>query len=153
MFLICLDLYTHVRVQCDNVRKGGRDSAARPAAVGVRGCAGVGSAMRRRWRPHSNFNTMRASSCPPAVCDRSTGPRPRSCGSPSVGRRFGRMPCRRSCRHTRFVGRPIIWRPWDCGGRLVLKEFGDLCRQRHAMPACRAATAFRIFPNDSLDSM
>ena len=52
-----------------------------------------------------------------------------------------------------FVRRPIIWRPWDCGGRLVLKEFGDPCLQRHAMPACRAATAFQIYLNDSLDSM
>ena len=43
--------------------------------------------------------------------------------------------------------RLIIWRPWDCGGRLALKEFGDPCRQRHAMPVCRAVTAFRIKSN------
>ena len=73
--------------------------------------------------------------------------------TPSVGRRFRRMPCSRWCRHTGFVGRLIIWRPWDCGSRLVLKEFGDPCRQRHAMPACRAVTVSQIYLSDSMDSM
>ena len=35
----------------------------------------------------------------------------------------------------------------------VLKEFGDPCRQRHAMPACRAATVSRIYLSDSMDSI
>ena len=43
-----------------------------------------------------------------------------------------------------------LWRPWDCGGRLVLNEFRDPCHQRHAMPACHAATAFRICLSDSI---
>ena len=73
-----------------------------------------------------------------------------SCGSPLVGRRFRRTLCNRWCPHTGFAGRLIIWRPWDCGGRLVLKEFGDPCRQRHTMPACRAVTVFR---RDYMDSM
>ena len=68
---------------------------------------------------------------------------------------FGRVPfpadaMQRVVRHTGFVGWLIIWRPWDCGAKLVLKEFGDPCRQRHAMPACRAVTAFRICLSDSI---
>ena len=73
-----------------------------------------------------------------------------SCGLPLVGRRFRRTLCNRCCPHTGFAGWLIIWRPWDCGGRLGLKEFGDPCRQRHAMPACRAVTVFR---RDYVDSM
>ena len=69
--------------------------------------------------------------------------------SPSVGSRFRRMRCSRWCRRTVFVGRRITWRPWDCGGHLVHRAFGDPCRRRHAMPACRAVTVFRIFPSNS----
>ena len=45
----------------------------------------------------------------------------------------------------------ITWRPWDCGGHLVLREFGDPCCRRHAMPACRAVTVFRVFPSNSVE--
>ena len=81
------------------------------------------------------------------------GPRLRSYRSPLVVRRFQQTLCNRWCPHTGFAGRLIIWRPWDCGGRLVLKEFRDPCRQRHAMPACRAVTVFRICRRDYMDSM
>ena len=66
----------------------------------------------------------------------------------SVGSRFRRMRCSRWCRRTVFVGRRITWRPWDCGGH---PEFGDPCRRRHAMPACRAVTVFRTFPSNSVE--
>ena len=35
----------------------------------------------------------------------------------------------------------------------VLKEFGDPCRQRHAMPVCRAVTVSQIYLSDTMDSM
>ena len=42
----------------------------------------------------------------------------------------------------------IIWRLWACGGHLVHREFGDPCRRRHAMLACRAVTVSQTFPSD-----
>ena len=55
--------------------------------------------------------------------------------------------CNARCHRTVFVGRHITWWPWDCGGHLVCREFGDPCRRRHAMLACRTVTAFRTFPS------
>ena len=34
----------------------------------------------------------------------------------------------------------VIWRLWACGGHLLLRTFGDPCRRRRAMLACRAIT-------------
>ena len=48
------------------------------------------------------------------------------------------------------VMRPIIWRPWDCDGHLVLRGFGDPCRQRYVLFACIAVTAFLIYHDDSI---
>ena len=114
--------------------------------------------MRRRLRLRSSFSTTWDSSyqiyrwCS-RLWPRSTGRRQRSCGSPSVARRFRPMPCRpcsRWCRLTGFVGWLIMWWLWACGGRQVLQEFGDPCRQRHAMPACRAVTVSQTCRRDSV---
>ena len=84
--------------------------------------------MRRRLGPRFSFSMTRDQyyiMC--KFCNswslRSTGHHPRSCGSPLVGCRFWQTLCNRWCPRTGFAGRLIIWRPWDCGGRLVLKEF------------------------------
>ena len=64
--------------------------------------------------------------------------------------RLRRMPCSMWYRRAMFVGWPITWRPWDCGGHLVLIGFWDPCRQQHAMPVCRAVTTFLIYHSDSI---
>ena len=99
------------------------------------------------WLHH--FSTTRASSCRTCRCCssswlRSTGRRPRSCESPSVGSHFRRMRCSRWCRRTVFVGWRITWRPWDCGGHLVL-AVGDM-QCLHVVQ-----WLFRIFPSNSVE--
>ena len=47
-----------------------------------------------------------------------------------------------------YVGRHIIWQAWACGGHLILREFGEPCRWRHAMLACRAMTVSRIYHSE-----
>ena len=74
--------------------------------------------------------------------------RRRSCGSRLVAGRFRRMLCNMWCRRTGFVGQHIIWWLWACGGHLLLRTFGDPCRRRHAMLACRAMTVSRICHSD-----
>ena len=45
---------------------------------------------------------------------------------------FGRTPFPACC--TMLVRRLMTWRPWYCGGHLVLRGFGDPCRQEREPP-------------------
>ena len=119
----------------------------------VRNIGSITWVMKRRLRPRSNFHMTPASYSPTCRCCSnsslpSTGRRRRSCGSHSVGGRFRQMLCNKWCRRTGFVGRHIIWQLWACGGHLILREFGDPCRRRHAMIACHAMTVSRIYHSD-----